>query len=91
MNDWQHRPLAWSIQVMPYEPAKPHRIDAFDLTKIWPHSDFPLIKVGIVTLNRNPENFFAQIEQAAFEPGELVPGIGFSPDKRSRRAGRQTP
>src|SRR5690606_40874035 len=53
----------------------------FDLTKTWPHADWPLIKVGTMTLNRNPENFFAQIEQAAFSPGNTVPGIGLSPDK----------
>ena len=70
-----------SIQAMPYEDARTYRINPFDLTKIWPHRDYPLIKVGTMTLNRNPENFFAQIEQAAFEPSALVPGIGFSPDK----------
>ncbi|MEJ7651076.1 MAG: catalase, partial [Nakamurella sp.] len=70
-----------SIQVMPYDEAKTYRINPFDLTKIWPHADFPLIKVGTMTLNRNVENFFAEIEQAAFEPSALVPGIGFSPDK----------
>ena len=70
-----------SIQAMPYEDAKTYRFNPFDLTKIWPHSDYPLIKVGTMTLNRNPENFFAEIEQAAFEPSALVPGIGFSPDK----------
>jgi catalase len=70
-----------SIQVMPYEDAKSYRINPFDLTKIWPHKDYPLIRVGTMTLNRNVENFFAQIEQAAFEPSALVPGIGFSPDK----------
>src|SRR5690606_30407487 len=51
------------------------------LTKVWPHGDYPLIPVGRFTLNRNPENFFAQIEQAAFSPGNIVPGIGLSPDK----------
>ena len=66
---------------MPYEDAKTYRFNPFDLTKVWPHSDYPLIKVGTMTLNRNPENFFAQIEQAAFEPSAIVPGIGFSPDK----------
>ena len=66
---------------MPYEDAKTYRYNPFDLTKIWPHGDYPLIKVGTMTLNRNPENFFAQIEQAAFEPSAAVPGIGFSPDK----------
>ncbi len=70
-----------SVQVMPYEDAKTYRINPFDLTKVWPHEDYPLIPVGTMTLNRNPENFFAQIEQAAFEPSALVPGIGFSPDK----------
>ncbi len=70
-----------SVQVMPYEEAAGYRINPFDLTKVWPHADYPLIPVGTMTLNRNPENFFAQIEQAAFEPSALVPGIGFSPDK----------
>jgi len=70
-----------SIQAMPYEHAKTYHYNPFDLTKVWPHSDFPLIKVGTMTLNKNPDNFFAQIEQAAFEPSAIVPGIGFSPDK----------
>lgn len=70
-----------SVQVMPYEAAKTYRINPFDLTKTWPHADWPLIRVGTMTLNRNPENFFAQIEQAAFSPGNTVPGIGLSPDK----------
>jgi catalase len=70
-----------SIQVMPYADAKEYRFNPFDLTKVWPHADYPLIPVGKFTLNRNPENFFAQIEQAAFSPGNTVPGIGLSPDK----------
>jgi catalase len=70
-----------SIQAMPYEDAKTYHLNPFDLTKVWPHRDYPLIRVGTMTLNRNPDNFFAQIEQAAFEPSALVPGIGFSPDK----------
>ncbi|WP_246299123.1 catalase [Nocardioides panaciterrulae] len=70
-----------SVQLMPYDDAKTYRINPFDLTKVWPHSDYPLVKVGTMTLNRNPENFFAEIEQAAFEPSAIVPGIGFSPDK----------
>ena len=70
-----------SVQLMPYDDAKTYRINPFDLTKIWPHSDYPLVKVGTMTLNRNPENFFAEIEQAAFAPSAIVPGIGFSPDK----------
>ncbi len=57
------------------------RVNPFDLTKVWSHTDYPLVEVGRVTLNRNPENFFAQIEQASFEPSNVVPGIGFSPDK----------
>jgi catalase len=51
------------------------------LTKVWPKADFPLIEVGFFELNRNPENFFAEVEQAAFSPANIVPGIGFSPDK----------
>jgi len=70
-----------SVQVMPYADAATYHLNPFDLTKVWPHKDYPLIKVGTMTLNRSPENFFAQIEQAAFEPSALVPGIGFSPDK----------
>ncbi|HET6491609.1 MAG TPA: catalase [Burkholderiales bacterium] len=70
-----------SVQVMPYGDAKSYRINPFDLTKTWPHADYPLIGVGTMTLNRNPKNFFAQIEQAAFSPGNTVPGIGLSPDK----------
>ena len=62
------------VQVMPYEEAKTYRFNPFDLTKIWPHADYPLIQVGHFTLNRNPENFFAEIEQAAFSPGEPGPG-----------------
>lgn len=69
------------VQVMPYEDAKTYRINPFDLTKVWPRGDYPLIKVGTMRLDRNPDNHFAQIEQAAFEPSSVVPGIGFSPDK----------
>jgi catalase len=69
------------VQVMPYADAAEYRFNPFDLTKVWPHGDYPLIPVGRFTLNRNPDNFFAQIEQAAFSPGNLVPGIGLSPDK----------
>ncbi|ANN65612.1 catalase [Bordetella bronchialis] len=70
-----------SVQIMPYADARSYRINPFDLTKVWPHKDYPLIKVGRMTLNRNPVNFFAEIEQAAFSPGNTVPGIGLSPDK----------
>jgi catalase len=69
------------VQVMPYEDAKTYRYNPFDLTKVWPHSDYPLIEVGEFTLNRNPENYFAQIEQATFAPSNLVPGVSVSPDK----------
>ncbi len=77
----EHPSWKLSVQVMAYDDAKTYRYNPFDLTKTWPHSDYPLIPVGTMTLNKNPENFFAQIEQAAFSPGNVVPGIGFSPDK----------
>jgi len=69
------------IQVMSDEQATHSRFNPFDLTKVWPHSDYPLIKVGVMELNRNPENFFAEVEQVAFNPANVVPGISFSPDK----------
>ena len=70
-----------SVQVMPYEDAKNYRFNPFDLTKTWPHADYPLIEVGTMTLDENPVNFFAQMDQAAFAPSNTVPGVGFSPDK----------
>ena len=69
------------MQIMPEQDANTYHIHPFDLTKVWPHSDYPLIEVGVMELNRNPENFFAEVEQAAFAPANVVPGIGFSPDK----------
>ena len=69
------------IQIMPEADASKVLYNPFDLTKIWPHKDYPLIEVGIVELNRNPENFFAEVEQSAFNPAAVVPGISFSPDK----------
>ncbi|KVN53134.1 catalase [Burkholderia anthina] len=69
------------VQIMPEREAATYRINPFDLTKVWPHKDYPLIEVGVVELNRNPENHFADVEQAAFSPANIVPGIGFSPDK----------
>jgi Catalase len=69
------------IQVMPEADADKTPYNPFDLTKVWPHGDYPLIEVGIIELNRNPDNYFAEIEQAAFSPSNVVPGIGFSPDK----------
>lgn len=70
-----------NVQVMPYEEAKTYRYNPFDLTKVWMHEDYPLINVGQLTLNENPINFHAQIEQATFSPSSIVPGIGFSPDR----------
>jgi catalase len=69
------------IQVMTDEQAKNFRWNPFDLTKVWPHAEYPLIEVGILELNRNPENYFAEVEQAAFSPSAIVPGISWSPDK----------
>ncbi len=69
------------VQVMPEADAETYQVNPFDLTKVWPHADYPLIEIGIMELNRNPENYFADIEQAAFEPSNIVPGISFSPDK----------
>ncbi len=69
------------IQVMTEEQANNHHEDPFDITKVWQHKDYPLIEVGVLELNRNPENYFADVEQAAFNPAHVVPGIGFSPDK----------
>lgn len=69
------------IQVMPEKDAETYGINPFDLTKVWPHQDYPLIDVGTMELNRNPENYFAEVEQAALNPANVVPGIGFSPDK----------
>ncbi len=69
------------IQVMPEEDAATYRFNPFDLTKVWPHADYPLIDVGVLELDRNADNYFAQVEQLAFSPANVVPGIGFSPDK----------
>ena len=69
------------VQVMPERDAERTPFDPFDLTKVWPHSDYPLIEVGVLELNRNPENYFAEVEQAGFSPANVVPGIGHSPDR----------
>ena len=69
------------VQIMPEKHAETTLYNPFDLTKVWPHADYPLIEVGVMELDRNPENYFAEIEQAAFSPSNVVPGIGFSPDK----------
>ncbi|MCI2424384.1 catalase, partial [Saccharopolyspora sp. K220] len=69
------------VQIMPFEDAKTYRFNPFDLTKVWPHADYPLIEVGKLTLDRNPTDHHTEIEQAAFEPNNHVPGTGLSPDK----------
>jgi catalase len=69
------------VQIMPEKDAERTKYNPFDLTKVWPHADYPLIDVGILELNRNPENYFAEVEQAAFSPANVVPGISHSPDK----------
>ncbi|MGI8557159.1 MAG: catalase [Solirubrobacteraceae bacterium] len=69
------------MQIMPFEDAADYRFNAFDLTKVWPHGDYPPIQVGRLMLDRNPANFFAEVEQSSFSPANLVPGIGLSPDK----------
>jgi catalase len=91
--DWHRRDLWDSIatgdaaewwlemQIMPFEEAADYRFNPFDLTKVWPHADYPPITIGRMVLNRNPENYFAEVEQAAFDVSNMVPGIGLSPDK----------
>lgn len=69
------------IQVMTEEQAAQHYENPFDLTKVWKHSEYPLIDIGMLELNRNPQNYFAEVEQSAFSPSNVVPGISFSPDK----------
>ncbi|MFB5190190.1 catalase [Alicyclobacillus fastidiosus] len=74
---------AWKVyvQIMPLEDAATYQFDPFDVTKVWHYEDYPLIPIGRMVLHRNPENYFAEVEQAAFSPANIVPGIGFSPDK----------
>ncbi len=69
------------VQIMPESDAETYRFHPFDVTKVWSHKDYPLIEVGIVELNKNPENYFAEVEQAAFNPANIIPGIGYSPDR----------
>lgn len=92
-GDWAQRDLVesiqdgdfpkWSmkVQIMTQQEAKSYHLNPFDLTKVWPHADFPLIDVGEIELNENPNNYFAHVEQAAFAPSHVVDGIGFSHDK----------
>jgi catalase len=74
---------SWTLemQILTPEQAKDFRWDIFDITKVWPHREVPPLKIGKLVLNRNPENYFAEVEQAAFCPGNVVPGIAVSPDK----------
>jgi catalase len=74
------------IQVMPEKDAATYHLNPFDLTKVWPHKDYPLIDVGVMELNRNPENYFAEVEQLAFSPANVVPGISFRPTRCCSRA-----
>jgi catalase len=69
------------VQIMPEKEAGGYHLNPFDLSKVWPHGDYPLIEVGVLELNRNADNHFAEVEQAAFNPANVVPGISFSPDK----------
>jgi catalase len=69
------------LQIMPEKEAETYPINPFDLTKVWPHGDYPLVEVGELVLDRNPVNYFEEVEQAAFEPKNIVPGMGYSPDK----------
>lgn len=69
------------VQIMPEAEASQTPYNPFDLTKVWPHADYPLIEVGVLELNRNPDNYFAEVEQVAMSPANVVPGIGFSPDR----------
>ncbi len=71
----------FKVQIMPEHEARDYRFHPFDLTKVWSHKDYPLMDVGVLELNRNPENYHAEVEQAAFNPASVVPGIGFSPDR----------
>lgn len=77
----EHPSWTLEMQIMPFAEAADYHLNPFDLTKVWPHADYPLIKIGRLVLDRNPENYFAEVEQASFEPSNFVPGIGPSPDK----------
>ena len=81
IKDGNHPSWSLKVQIMPFAEAETYRFNPFDLTKVWPHGDYPLHDVGRMTLNRNPTDYHSEIEQAAFEPNNLVPGIGPSPDK----------
>jgi len=76
-----HPSWTLQVQIMPVKDAETYRFDVFDVTKVWPHGDYPVMELGRMVLNRNPTNYFAEVEQAAFSPGNFVPGIAASPDK----------
>ena len=77
----EHPSWTLKMQIMPFEEAKTYRFNPFDLTKVWPHADYPLIEVGRLTLDRNPTDHHSQIEQGAWEPSNMVPGIGPAPTR----------
>jgi catalase len=77
----EHPSWTLKVQIMPFEEATTYRFNPFDVTKVWPHADYPLVEVGRMTLDRNPTDHHSEIEQLAVEPSNLVPGIGPSPDK----------
>lgn len=81
IEEGNHPSWTLSVQIMPVDEAPQYRYDPFDVTKVWSHKDYPLIEVGKLVLNRNPQNYFAEVEQAAFSPASFVPGIEASPDK----------
>jgi catalase len=81
IRDGEYPSWTLQVQVMPYADAENYRFNPFDLTKVWPHGDYPLIEVGRMTLDRNPTDNHSEIEQLAFQPNNLVPGIGPSPDR----------
>jgi len=87
----EHPSWSLKVQIMPFEDVKTYRFNPFDLTKVWPHGDYPLIDVGTLTLDRNVADYHTEIEQAAFEPNNLVPGTGLSPDKMLRCGSKMPP
>ena len=76
-------PPSWTLhlQIMTMEQAETHPENPFDLTKVWSHADYPLIEVGKMVLDRNPTNYFAEVEQSAYSPAHMIPGLATSPDK----------
>ena len=81
IKEGRHPSWKVEVQIMAPEQAGEYRFDPFDVTKVWPHGDLPPVTIGRLVLNRNPENYFAEVEQSAFSPANFVPGIGPSPDK----------